>query len=234
MAPKMLVFSLGAFGILEHLLFIKMCSPLNNSICFFLFLSRIRIAKTRTIDYGIYECRSDSHWAILNLYDEVPNPIDSNDEYFVQSNEPEMMSQRRLSDESKKDDTDDYPDEEDEEEDDDDPIDNQAPHFIEQPSQLHVKAVGQSVRLKCLAKGTPEPNVTWSKDGEELNRVGDMHPGTLFVPDLQTRDAGNYTCNVCNTIGCITFTTQLRIKSDVDEQSTTDDTDLVLNFNTIF
>lgn len=133
-----------------------------------------------------------------------------------------MMSQKRLTDDDKKDDADDYPDEE------EDDSDNEAPEFSEQPSRLHVKAVGQSVRLKCLAKGMPEPSITWSKDGETLSRVGDMRHWTLVLQDLQLKDAGNYTCLVCNTMGCVNFTTQLRMRGgDTDEQSTTDDNDLV-------
>ncbi|KAK6635683.1 hypothetical protein RUM44_000937 [Polyplax serrata] len=80
------------------------------------------------------------------------------------------------------------------------------------PDQMHkicVKPAGNMIKLKCPAEGNPFPNITWTKDGLPPTR----HLGTIrysrwsiVLEDLVTDDAGNYTCIVCNTEGCIDFT----------------------------
>ncbi|XP_076261821.1 fibroblast growth factor receptor homolog 1-like isoform X2 [Rhynchophorus ferrugineus] len=87
------------------------------------------------------------------------------------------------------------------------------PPFFSKKNQmaqkLFVKPAGNMAQLKCRAGGYPPPNITWYKDGKEPKRqLGDVKYShwTLTLEDLVTNDNGNYTCKVCNIVGCIEYT----------------------------
>uniref|UniRef100_A0A1B6CPE6 receptor protein-tyrosine kinase n=1 Tax=Clastoptera arizonana TaxID=38151 RepID=A0A1B6CPE6_9HEMI len=92
-----------------------------------------------------------------------------------------------------------------------------APRFIK-PDQMHrvvAKPAGNMVRLRCLAEGNPEPEVNWLKNGEVPTRqlgIIRKNQWSLILEDLVTTDSGNYTCNVCNSLGCINFTYKVEIQ----------------------
>ncbi|XP_011874202.1 PREDICTED: fibroblast growth factor receptor homolog 1-like isoform X2 [Vollenhovia emeryi] len=74
---------------------------------------------------------------------------------------------------------------------------------------LTVKPAGSTMRLKCPSVGNPTPNITWLKNNEEPKRdLGTVirSKWTLRLEDLVTKDNGNYTCIVCNYLGCINYT----------------------------
>ncbi|KAL4631527.1 fibroblast growth factor receptor-like 1 [Arapaima gigas] len=77
--------------------------------------------------------------------------------------------------------------------------------------------VGSSVRLKCLASGTPEPVITWWKDHTQLAvpRRGRRPQWTLTLKNLQPQDSAKYTCHVSNAAGHINAT----YKVDVIERT---------------
>lgn len=82
-------------------------------------------------------------------------------------------------------------------------------------NRLVAKPSGNMVRLKCPAVGNPEPNITWTKDGEAISRsMGEVKIKNkgLLLEDLVPRDSGHYKCLVCNINGCIEFTTRLDVK----------------------
>ncbi|XP_047993151.1 fibroblast growth factor receptor homolog 1-like isoform X2 [Leguminivora glycinivorella] len=72
------------------------------------------------------------------------------------------------------------------------------------------KDIGHSAVMKCEPKGTPTPNITWYKDNvTPVKRTdrGGVLPVTydmwsILLNDLVTEDTGNYTCRVCNPLGC--------------------------------
>lgn len=67
----------------------------------------------------------------------------------------------------------------------------------------------------CDFVGTPDPNITWTKDGSEINRsfgkVSYQKWGVV-LEDLTPRDSGIYTCKVCNIHGCIEHNTMLKVQ----------------------
>ena len=58
------------------------------------------------------------------------------------------------------------------------------------------------------------PNITWLKDDGPVERtLGDVKKKKymLEMSDLTTYDNGNYTCVVCNVLGCVNFTYRVQI-----------------------
>uniref|UniRef100_A0A182JNW8 receptor protein-tyrosine kinase n=1 Tax=Anopheles christyi TaxID=43041 RepID=A0A182JNW8_9DIPT len=82
------------------------------------------------------------------------------------------------------------------------------PKIVSKPS-------GNMVRLRCPADGYPKPNITWTKDGREIERtMGQVKKvnWAIVLEDLVPQDSGSYTCTVCNRVGCVSFTTKLEVK----------------------
>lgn len=61
-----------------------------------------------------------------------------------------------------------------------------------------------------VSTGNPEPNITWTKDG---NILSNLYYGqwSMKMEETAVRDSGNYTCIVCNMVGCINFTFKVNI-----------------------
>jgi hypothetical protein len=74
------------------------------------------------------------------------------------------------------------------------------------PTQLH-QQLGATVQLFCRAKGTPEPEVVWSKNGIPLvnsKRVTiALDKESVEIRDLQRSDGGIYTCIFTNSMGAV-------------------------------
>lgn len=93
---------------------------------------------------------------------------------------------------------------------------DKAPSFnkSDEMHSLIVKPAGNMLRLKCPSVGNPRPNITWEKNNEEPRRsLGTMikTKWTLRLEDLVPDDSGNYTCIVCNYLGCINHTFKVDI-----------------------
>ncbi|XP_055613302.1 fibroblast growth factor receptor 3-like [Uranotaenia lowii] len=90
--------------------------------------------------------------------------------------------------------------------------------FFTKPEQMIAqlfKPSGNMVRLRCAADGNPLPNIIWTKDYKNISRdmgVVKYVRWSIVLEDLVVKDSGTYTCNVCNSFGCISFTTKLMVK----------------------
>lgn len=72
------------------------------------------------------------------------------------------------------------------------------------------KAVeGSNAILECSANGSPQPMISWSKNGEAILISNDSEPrhqfkdngGLLIIKNVQLEDAGRYECLISNAIG---------------------------------
>ncbi|KAH0557914.1 hypothetical protein KQX54_012811 [Cotesia glomerata] len=84
-----------------------------------------------------------------------------------------------------------------------------------------VKPAGNMLRLRCPYVGNPQPNITWLKDNTAPERaVGPVliNKWTLRVEDLVVSDGGNYTCIVCNILGCINHTFKVDVIESVQHR----------------
>ena len=68
--------------------------------------------------------------------------------------------------------------------------------------------VGSTTVLECLAEGSPQPKLSWLHNGKELvpSQSSPRHFFTaenqlLVIVETETRDAGEYTCVMSNTLG---------------------------------
>uniref|UniRef100_A0AAG5CXG3 receptor protein-tyrosine kinase n=1 Tax=Anopheles atroparvus TaxID=41427 RepID=A0AAG5CXG3_ANOAO len=96
------------------------------------------------------------------------------------------------------------------------PLLDRAPSFTkeEHMPKLVPKPTGNMVRLRCPADGYPKPNITWTKDGREIDRTMGQAKKVnwaIVLEDLVPQDSGLYNCLVCNRVGCINFTTKLEV-----------------------
>ncbi|XP_033465608.1 ADAMTS-like protein 1 isoform X4 [Epinephelus lanceolatus] len=81
-----------------------------------------------------------------------------------------------------------------------------APVFLQKPMT--------SLELRCEALGNPEPSLTWTKNGKELNynsRVGLLSTGSLRIQSPSKADEGVYTCTARNRFGLTSLSSWLQI-----------------------
>ncbi|XP_020288431.1 fibroblast growth factor receptor homolog 1-like isoform X2 [Pseudomyrmex gracilis] len=97
----------------------------------------------------------------------------------------------------------------------------ESPPVFNRTEELYgkvVKPAGSTLRLRCPSVGNPTPNITWLKNNEEPKRdlgAAIRTKWTLRLEDLVTKDNGNYTCIVCNYLGCINHTFKVEIVETV-------------------
>ncbi|XP_066297042.1 protein amalgam-like [Branchiostoma lanceolatum] len=66
--------------------------------------------------------------------------------------------------------------------------------------------VGDHVTFRCVAEGSPTPNITWSRNGLKLKAssdeaVGDVRTSALVLSSVELTDTGTYSCTARNGIG---------------------------------
>ncbi|CAL8251670.1 unnamed protein product [Boreogadus saida] len=84
---------------------------------------------------------------------------------------------------------------------------------VESESEVLEPQVGSTVTLRCEARGLPEPEVTWYRNGLQLvpgNGLG-MQRHQLDIEGVQLSDGGTYTCKVSNVAGQVDRTFRLTV-----------------------
>ncbi|XP_051649408.1 hemicentin-1 isoform X5 [Manacus candei] len=114
----------------------------------------------------------------------------------------------------------------------------QVPPVIKSHPKEYVVPVDQSVTLQCEAEGSPGPEISWHKDGQQIleslrRRV--LSTGALQIVFVQPGDSGRYTCTATNVAGSSSSSTQLavhippRIRSTDTQYTVTEDSQAVLS-----
>src|SRR5437870_2538333 len=80
----------------------------------------------------------------------------------------------------------------------------EPPSFVS-PIENKETRVGETTVFECHASGSPKPRLTWLKNGRPLPAL-DRYFFTadnqlLIIVQTQTDDAGDYTCEMTNTLG---------------------------------
>lgn len=83
------------------------------------------------------------------------------------------------------------------------------PVILEQKRQVIVGTWGESLKLPCTAKGTPQPSVHWVlSDGTEVKPLQSINSklllfpnGTLYIRSVASSDRGTYECIATSSTG---------------------------------
>nr|XP_023676690.1 ADAMTS-like protein 1 isoform X2 [Paramormyrops kingsleyae] len=101
--------------------------------------------------------------------------------------------------------------------------DNRSPSevvvFVGEPLQLSKST--SSVEIRCETLGHPKPELTWSKDGEELRystRIGRLPGGSLRILTPGRADQGLYTCTASNHAGTTSRSSLLQIAEATNQK----------------
>ncbi|XP_055371143.1 fibroblast growth factor receptor homolog 1-like isoform X2 [Condylostylus longicornis] len=84
--------------------------------------------------------------------------------------------------------------------------------------RLIIKPSGSTVIIKCQITDTKDANITWTKDGGQIDRKmgrANYKKWSVSMEDGIPEDSGNYKCTVCNLAGCIERTTKVQIQDRV-------------------
>ncbi|XP_047926501.2 vascular endothelial growth factor receptor kdr-like isoform X1 [Anser cygnoides] len=77
-----------------------------------------------------------------------------------------------------------------------------APYVIQNLTDLEVNISGKII-LECKVSGTPEPHVTWRKNGHPISAASgiSMENNTLVIERVKKDDEGLYECKASNDMG---------------------------------
>lgn len=92
----------------------------------------------------------------------------------------------------------------------------ETPSFAKPMENKEVIA-GASIVLECKASGSPRPQLSWRKNGSPLQAT-ERHFFTaenqlLIIVDTVPNDAGNYECEMSNSLGSAVGASELTIKA---------------------
>ncbi|KAK6173612.1 hypothetical protein SNE40_017031 [Patella caerulea] len=77
------------------------------------------------------------------------------------------------------------------------------PRITSSSPKLLQRRRGDSIELFCEGKGSPQPTLTWMKDGrvikDTLRMIVEMN--RVKIQNLQRDDGGVYMCTFINTVG---------------------------------
>ena len=88
------------------------------------------------------------------------------------------------------------------------------PIFVENPAKSVTITKGMSFSLRCVAKGDPNPTISWKRVGDSLPSRGrsQMQGGTLTVTRAGVRDSGVYVCTASSAGITAETSTQVTVK----------------------
>uniref|UniRef100_A0A669E8Z1 receptor protein-tyrosine kinase n=1 Tax=Oreochromis niloticus TaxID=8128 RepID=A0A669E8Z1_ORENI len=97
----------------------------------------------------------------------------------------------------------------------------EAPRILNNFTDQKVR-VSSTVTLHCMAAGTPNPTVAWTKNNhtvvESSGVTLNQQNRSLTIQRVTKEDSGLYTCTVCNSLGC--DTAQASLSTEGAEEKT--------------
>uniref|UniRef100_A0A8C4L5U2 Protein turtle homolog A n=1 Tax=Equus asinus TaxID=9793 RepID=A0A8C4L5U2_EQUAS len=91
---------------------------------------------------------------------------------------------------------------------------NSPPQFLETPPQVLEVRELEPITLRCVARGSPQPRVTWKLRGQDLGQGKgpvQVRNGTLWIRRVERGSSGVYICQASSTEGSATHATQLLV-----------------------
>lgn len=96
-----------------------------------------------------------------------------------------------------------------------------APRFIS-PLQGKIVDQGSDIELEGIVDGYPQPSVTWTKNGNDLESKDgklsitfELNHAKLQLFNVDVKDAGRYTCKASNSVGSATSTADVVVKKSI-------------------
>ncbi|XP_060773450.1 vascular endothelial growth factor receptor 2 isoform X2 [Neoarius graeffei] len=91
----------------------------------------------------------------------------------------------------------------------------EAPWIVNNLSDQRMN-VSDSTMLMCEARGTPTPNITWTKDNQTVIKGSGVilaqSNRILTIQRVKKEDSGLYTCTACNKQGCVSSQAHLTVE----------------------
>ncbi|NXI37962.1 TITIN protein, partial [Galbula dea] len=115
----------------------------------------------------------------------------------------------------------------------------EPPSFVKKVDPSYLLTPGDSARLQCKIKGSPEIQVTWFKNNKEI-RESNTHKmsfvnsvAVLDILEMKVDDSGSYSCEAVNEVGNDSCTTEVVVKEPPSFIRTLEPAEVVKGTNTI-
>ncbi|NXM71581.1 TITIN protein, partial [Serilophus lunatus] len=115
----------------------------------------------------------------------------------------------------------------------------EPPSFVKKVDPSYLLTPGDSARLQCKIKGSPEIQVTWFKNNKEIHE-SNTHKmsfvnsvAVLDILEMKVDDSGTYSCEVVNEVGSDSCTTEVVVKEPPSFIRTLEPAEVVKGTNTV-
>ncbi|NXO20801.1 TITIN protein, partial [Cisticola juncidis] len=115
----------------------------------------------------------------------------------------------------------------------------EPPSFVKKVDPSYLLTPGDSARLQCKIKGSPEIQVTWFKNNKEIHE-SNVHRmsfinsvAVLDILEMKVDDTGTYSCEAVNEVGSDSCTTEVVVKEPPSFIRTLEPAELVKGTNPV-
>ncbi|KFM07074.1 Titin, partial [Aptenodytes forsteri] len=115
----------------------------------------------------------------------------------------------------------------------------EPPSFVKKVDPSYLLTPGDSARLQCKIKGSPEIQVTWFKNNKEIHQSNTHRMSfvnsvaVLDILEMKVDDSGSYSCEAVNEVGSDSCTTEVVVKEPPSFIRTLEPAEVVKGTNTV-